>query len=104
MLSFEVDDAFANAIDSLLKETKSYSSRSEFLKDSVRKNLDAQSKKKRLQEMHEWALSMNKVAKQRAKEHGKKLHMPTYAERDAIALEYLKENGIPVPPQWDQKH
>ena len=39
MLTVEVDDNYAKGIDRLISSTGFYSSRSEFLKDSIRKNL-----------------------------------------------------------------
>ena len=38
-LTAVVDDSFIEKIDGVIKKTKLYSSRSEFLKDSIRKNL-----------------------------------------------------------------
>ena len=38
MLTVEVDEKYAKAIDKAIAKTKLYSSRSEFLKDSIRKN------------------------------------------------------------------
>jgi Arc/MetJ-type ribon-helix-helix transcriptional regulator len=44
MLSVGVEDKFASIIDEFIAKSGRYSSRSEFLKDSIRRNLDEQTK------------------------------------------------------------
>jgi len=42
MVSFEIEDKFLQKIDYVLKNTSAYKSRSEFFKESARKNLENQ--------------------------------------------------------------
>jgi len=72
MLTVQVNDSLAKAIDDLIKADKLYGSRSEFLKDAIRKNLlyvlDFQEKLKTnpsLKKIHDDAEKLALTSKQR---------------------------------------
>jgi Arc/MetJ-type ribon-helix-helix transcriptional regulator len=91
MLSVGVEDKFASIIDEFIAKSGRYSSRSEFLKDSIRKNLDKQI------ESEEWRKSfMEGVLKLRknAYANGYDGSLLTQKERAKIADEWIKENKI----------
>ncbi|MEK6821461.1 MAG: ribbon-helix-helix domain-containing protein [archaeon] len=91
MLSVEVDDKLASELDEVIRETGFYSSRSEFLKDAIRKGIAsvledfAYRKKVRA--------AFRKLATE-AKAKGWDGRMPTREERDQIARDFIAENGI----------
>lgn len=91
MLSFSVEDKFASIIDEFIAKSGRYSSRSEFLKDSIRKNLDKQI------ESEEWRKSfMEGILELRKKAYanGYDGSLLTQKERAKIADEWIKENKI----------
>jgi Arc/MetJ-type ribon-helix-helix transcriptional regulator len=91
MLSFSVEDKFASIIDEFIANSGRYSSRSEFLKDSIRKNLDKQI------ESEEWRKSfMEGILELRKKAYanGYDGSLLTREERAKIADEWIKENKI----------
>ena len=91
MLSVGVEDKFASIIDEFIAKSGRYSSRSEFLKDSIRKNLDEQMKSE------EWRKSfMEGILKLRknAYARGYDGSLLTREERAKIADEWIKENKI----------
>ncbi len=91
MLSVEVDDSYAKTIDKIIASSKMYSSRSEFLKDSIRKNL---------QEMTTLSSSLKKIRVEseklasKATQRGFKGKMPTILQMEKIAKEFLKEKQV----------
>ena len=90
MLSVEVEDSYAEEIDGLISYTKFYSSRSEFLKDSIRKNLiemAAAGKELRLIRAETEKLA----AKVAARGGVKKISV---RERDALARKFAREKGL----------
>ena len=91
MLSVEVDESYAKAIDRLISSSKLYSSRSEFLKDSIRKNLVEMFRvNKDLKKIH---FESEKLAANAMKNgfNGKKI---SNTERELLAKEFLKEKGL----------
>ena len=91
MLSVEVRDSCAKAIDAVVVSSGLYSSRSEFLKDSIRKNLAETA------QISESLKSIRGGAEKLAAEarrKGYKGGLPTREERDKFAREYVKEKGI----------
>lgn len=90
MLSVQVEDKMATEIDRVIKETGFFSSRSEFLKDSIRSNIA---------KIQERAVYRKKVRAafrrlaQKAKAAGWNGELPTREERVKIADEYMKEKG-----------
>ncbi len=91
MLTVEVDEKYAKAIDKAIAKTKMYSSRSEFLKDSIRKNFrEMLLTDEDFRRMHEETEKLAKVAKERGYKGG----LLTRREKHKIAKEYLKENGL----------
>jgi Arc/MetJ-type ribon-helix-helix transcriptional regulator len=91
MLSVEIDERFAKAIDKVIEQTGAYSSRSEFLKDSIRKNFEEMLKMDAdLRSIHEGAKKLAEIAKSRGYKGG----LLTRKEKDKIAREYLKKKGI----------
>lgn len=91
MLSVGVEDKFASIIDEFIAKSGRYSSRSEFLKDSIRKNLDKQI------ESEEWRKSfMEGILELRKKAYanGYDGSLLTQKERAKIADEWIKENKI----------
>lgn len=96
MLSVSVEDKFALMIDEFISKSGRYSSRSEFLKDSMRKNLDEQMKSE------EWRKKfMESVLELRKKAYanGYDGRMPTHEERVKIADEYFAKKGIDIKKQ-----
>ena len=91
MLSVEVQDSCAKAIDAIVASSGLYSSRSEFLKDSIRKNLsDATQMSESLKSIRRGAEKLAAEARKRGYKGG----LPTREERDRFARQYAKENGI----------
>lgn len=90
MLTVEVDDEFAKQIDSVISSSKLYSSRSEFLKDSMRKNLS---------EMLGMSESLKKLRasteelyrKVKARGGPRKI---SRKERDELAMQFAREKGL----------
>jgi Arc/MetJ-type ribon-helix-helix transcriptional regulator len=88
MISFQVEDEMADLIQKSVS-LGLFSSRSEFLKEAVRLELDRQ------RERNEWRKQFDKVAKEMkvlAKKRGYDGRMPTRKERAKIADEWVKEN------------
>lgn len=91
MLTVEVDDKYANAIDKAIAKTKMYSSRSEFLKDSIRKNfMELLRTDEDFRKIDDAAKELARVAKERGYKGG----LLTRKEKHKIAREYLRENGL----------
>jgi len=91
MLSVGVEDKFASIIDEFIAKSGRYSSRSEFLKDSIRKNLDKQI------ESEGWRKSfMEGILELRKKAYARGYDgsLLTREERVKIADEWIKENKI----------
>ncbi len=89
MLTVEVDDSYAKEIDRLVSSTHLYSSRSEFLKDSIRKNLiEMTTVSKELMLIHAETENLRSKVMQRG---GLKKLSPK--QRDALAKKYIKENN-----------
>jgi Arc/MetJ-type ribon-helix-helix transcriptional regulator len=87
MLSVAVDETYARAIDEVIKSTKIYSSRSEFLKDAIRKNLaEILRLGEDLKKIHEESEKLAVKAKARGFK-GKQL---SRSERAKLAREFLK--------------
>ena len=90
-LTTVVDDKFIKLIDSVIFESKQYSSRSEFLKDSVRKNLD-----KVIQfnnELRELKLISRKFAL-KAIANGWDGSLITREQKEASAQKLLRQQGL----------
>jgi Arc/MetJ-type ribon-helix-helix transcriptional regulator len=91
MLSVQVEDQLAAEVDRVIEESGFYSSRSEFLKDSIRRLID---------EVREHAAYRKKVREafrelaRKAKARGWDGKMPTREEREKIADEYVRKNNI----------
>lgn len=90
ILSVEVEDAFVKAIDNTIKKTGLYSSRSEFIKDSLRKNLNETFNQN---EFRKNFLMQIKKLRKTSFAKGYDGHTPTYEERDEIAKEFLKKKA-----------
>ena len=91
MLTVEIHENYAKAIDELIKKSGMYSSRSEFIKDAIRKNYEELIKfDKGLSEIHEGAKELGK----KARANGYKGGLLTKEEKNKIALEYAKKRGI----------
>lgn len=91
MLSVAVDESCANAIDRLVAASGLYSSRSEFMKDAIRKNLAETLRfSTDLKKIH--AESENLALK--ARQRGFKGGLPSLKERERLARAFAKEKGI----------
>ncbi|MCR4336021.1 MAG: hypothetical protein NUV57_05820 [archaeon] len=91
MLSVAVDESFANAIDRMISSSKIYSSRSEFLKDSMRKNLaEMMVVSEDLKIIRRESEKFFKIARQRGYKGG----LLTRKEKAEIAREFIK--GIKI--------
>jgi len=96
MLSVGVEDKFASIIDEFISKSGRYSSRSEFLKDSIRRNLEEQTKSE------EWRKSfMEGILELRKKAYanGYDGRLSTLEERAKIADEYFAKKGIDIKKQ-----
>lgn len=84
IMSFAADDTFVGLVDRVIKKTGSYSSKSEFLRDAARQ---------RLIQLLGIEESINRMEKPLAKLRGKVKHYKplTRAEKDKLAMEYLKK-------------
>ncbi len=90
MVSFEVEAPLLRAIDAYVKSSGFYSSRSEFIKESVRKNLLEREEWRR--DFRERIEKLRKLAISR----GMPTTPVTQEERDAFAKEYAKKKGVKV--------
>jgi len=91
MLSVAVDESFASAIDRMISSSGVYSSRSEFLKDSMRKNLaEMMVVSEDLRKIRESAEKLFKKARARGYKGG----LLTRKEKEKIAREFVKKNGL----------
>ena len=91
MLSVEVRESCAKAIDAVVACSGLYSSRSEFLKDSIRKNLaETAQMSESLKSIRRGAIKLAAEARKRGYKGG----FPSREERDKLAREYMKEKGI----------
>ena len=96
MLSVGFEDKFALMIDEFISRSGRYSSRSEFSKDSIRKNLDEQ------MQSEEWRRKfMEGILEMRKKAYanGYDGRLPTREERAKIADEYFAKKGIDIKKQ-----
>ncbi len=90
MLTVAVHADFARTLDDLIKQSRMYSSRSEFLKDAIRNNIDKlYAHNESLRSIHEGFRELAAVARKRGYKGG----LLSRAERARIADEYMKENG-----------
>ena len=86
-----IDNLYIKQIDNTINKTKLYSSRSEFFKDSIRKNLEDMIKlNKELEKIENESIKISKNAKER----GWKGNMLSAKEKEKIAKEFIKENKI----------
>jgi len=91
MLSVAVDEALAMKIDEFINYSRLYSSRSEFLKDAIRKNLSTGLElSEDLKKIREGA---EKLAA-KARERGYKGGFPSIKEREKIARKFIKEHNL----------
>ncbi len=91
MLSVEVDENYAKAIDKAITASGLYSSRSEFLKDSIRKNLaDTIELGGSLEKFREGAKKLGANARQKGYIGG----LLPKAEKEKIALEFIKKHRL----------
>ncbi|MBU2476966.1 ribbon-helix-helix domain-containing protein [Candidatus Micrarchaeota archaeon] len=90
MLTVEMDERFVEVIDRLIKSSGMYSSRSEFLKDSIRKNYEELIKHdKDLLKIHQAGKELAETARKRGAKGG----LLSKKEKDEIAREYMKEKA-----------
>jgi len=90
MLTVQVEDALAREIDSVVSLGR-FSSRSEFLKDLIRKGIQEQ------MEHEQWRKGFDEMVKsvrKNALAKGWNGKLPTREERAKIADEYLEEMGL----------
>ena len=90
MVSFEVDDIFLKEIDLMIKVNGKYVSRSEFIKDSLRKNYSENMVWK------EKTLEVAQKYKKLALERGWDNKLLTKKERAKLAENWVKKNKIKV--------
>jgi len=90
MLSFELDDKFLKDIDSFIKRTGRYSSRSEFLKESVRSNYEKMSEQEWKTKFRDETEKMLKLAYLRGY-NGETL---SKERLDEIGSKFIKKKGI----------
>lgn len=90
MVTVAVDERFVKSIDRLIDSTGLYSSRSEFLKDAIRKNYEELIKHDEGRwKIHQAGKELFKLAKKRGYKGG----LLSKKEKDEIAREYMKKKG-----------
>lgn len=91
MLSVAVDEKFARAIDSAIKITGAYASRSEFMKDSMRKNLEQTNKlEEDMKRIREETRKLAELARKRGYKGG----LLSREEKDQLAMEFIRKNNL----------
>ena len=91
MLTVAIDESYAKAIDGAIADSKAYSSRSEFLKDAIRKNLVEMLKfNENLRKIHE---ESEKLAL-KARERGFRSKKFSVEERERLAKQFIREKNI----------
>ena len=93
MLSVEVEDKLVETIDEVVAKSGKFSSRSEFLKDSIRRNLEKQVEVE--ENMKKFMAGILELRK-KAYANGYDGRFPTREERAKIANDYFKEQGIDI--------
>jgi len=93
MVSVELKDSFLKQIDELIKKTGKYSSRSEFLKESMRKNLDAQLESAK--KFNDFILETERL-RAIAKKRGNKGGLLSKEDGEIMAKEYIKKKNKPI--------
>lgn len=73
-------------VDEFIKENKLYSSRNDFVRESIREHLREVQRTKIREVFHEWA--------EEIKAKGKVPHLLSPEEKDEIAHELMKEKGL----------
>ncbi|MBN2127688.1 MAG: hypothetical protein JW703_04875 [Candidatus Diapherotrites archaeon] len=89
-LSFDADKKYIKLIDSVINESKMYSSRSEFLKSAVREKVEKQ------QDLN-WRIKFKQDVKKMAEtavKRGWNGELLTREEKAKIADEFLKKKGF----------
>lgn len=93
MLSVQVEDKLAAEVDLVIKESGFFSSRSEFLKESIRKSIaEIQKRAAYRRKVHDVLREFGKKALAKGWDGS----LLTREERDAIAREHIKENKIKI--------
>jgi len=90
MLSVLVEDSLVKMVDDFVSSSGLYSSRSEFLKDSIRNNLKEKDAWRK-----DFMKSIEEIRK-KARAHGWNGKPLSRKERERGVLQYVKENGIKV--------
>ena len=89
-LTMVMQDDFIKQLDQAIKESKMYSSRSEFLKDAVRAKLkELEENKEKIKKMHEATRQIGLSALKK----GWNGELPTREHREKIFEEFIKEKG-----------
>lgn len=89
MLSVQVDEVFAQRMDELISSSKEYSSRSEFLKDAIRRNIERlMLQSEGFRRIHEIGEEMRALAKSRGYD-GSPI---SKEEKDATAMRLMREH------------
>ncbi len=88
MLSVQVEDKFVLAIDEMVKLSGLYSSRSEFLKDALRKNL---AETRKMMELRKTVRESARRLGEKARSAGWSGELLTKEDRIKAAEEYVKE-------------
>lgn len=92
-LTTVVDDEFIKMIDRVVKESRMYSSRSEFLKDAVREKYEELMLSN--PKIKEIRLATRELAR-KARENGWDGSAMTREDREKIARKYMKRKGIKI--------
>ena len=91
MLSVAVDEKFAKDIDNVIRSTGAYASRSEFLKDAIRKNIaETRQLGEELKKTREATRKLAALARSRGYTGG----LLTQREKDKIAREFIREHCL----------
>ncbi len=90
-LTTVVDDEFIKMIDRVVKESKMYSSRSEFLKDAVREKYEELMLSN--PKIREIRMATRELAR-KARENGWDGSPMTREDRERIARKHLREKGL----------
>ncbi|MFH1256868.1 MAG: ribbon-helix-helix domain-containing protein [Candidatus Diapherotrites archaeon] len=90
-LTAVVDDDYVQTLDFVIRSSKLYSSRSEFIKDAVREKMEALV---RLSEELRDIREASKRLASKAKARGWNGSIPSKSEREKNANQFLKEKGF----------
>jgi len=90
-MTVAVDDQYVKTLDGVIKSSRLYSSRSEFIKDAVREKMaELVQLNENLRDIRKASIELGKKARARGWDGS----MPTREERDKAAKQFMEKKGI----------